>query len=195
MPFPTERADQQRLLRSIANDTGILNGILLELLTVISWYRNVGVAVAAVLQSNTASTMLVITLANASAFSLDSALMLIYGTNLGAIALRLILAAELRGTSLQLVRFEDLFCLVSGALMVILYYAESWLGVPLIRAAITRLSSDLKTQLALAFLLSNVLPAIVIFALQGKCQFLLARLWPATVEDDEAKPKFINPNA
>ncbi len=100
----------------------------------------IGVAVAAVLQSNTASTLLVITLAGAGAFGLEPALMLIYGTNLGAIALRLVLAAELRGTPLQLVRFEDLFCVVSGAMMVALFYVEVVLGVPLVRAAIRLVS-------------------------------------------------------
>jgi phosphate:Na+ symporter len=148
-----------------------------------------------VLQSNTAATLLIITLAGAGAFPPESALMLIYGTNLGAIVLRLLLAAELRGTSLQLVRFEDLFCLLSGAIMVALFYAESLLGVPLVRAAITWLSSDLKTQLALAFLLSNLLPALAISMFQGRCEALLARIWPATAEEDEARPKFINSRA
>jgi len=155
----------------------------------------VGIAVAAVLQSNTASTMLIITLADAGAFHLDSALMLIYGTNLGAIVLRLLLAAELRGTSLQLVRFEDLFCLVGGAIMVALFYTETLLGVPLVRAAITWISPDLKTQLALAFLLSNLLPAVAISMFQGRCQALLAWFWPATEEEEEARPKFIKPQA
>jgi len=106
----------------------------------------VGVAVAALLQSNTAATLLIITLAGAGAFDLEPALMLIYGTNLGTIVLRLLLAAELRGTALQLVRFEDLFCLVSGVIMVALFYAEIPGGVPLVRAAITRISPDLKTR-------------------------------------------------
>src|SRR5262249_4238001 len=155
----------------------------------------VGVAVAAVLQSNTAATLLIITLAGAGAFHLESALMLIYGTNLGAIVLRLLLAAELRGTSLQLVRFEDPFCLVSGTIMVALFYAETLLGVPLVRAAITWITSDLKTQLALAFLLSNLVPAVIISMFQGRCQALLAWLWPATADEEEARPKFINSHA
>ncbi len=155
----------------------------------------IGVAVAAVLQSNTASTLLVITLAGAGAFGLEPALMLIYGTNLGAIALRLVLAAELRGTPLQLVRFEDLFCVVSGAMMVALFYVEVVLGVPLVRAAIRLVSGDLKTQLAIAFLLSNLLPALAISPLLGRCQSLLSWLWPPTAEEDQAKPKYINRHA
>ncbi len=155
----------------------------------------IGIAVAAVLQSNTASTLLVITLAGAGAFDLGPALMLIYGTNLGAIVLRLILAAELRGTSLQLVRFEDLFCLLSGAIMVALFYVEVLLGVPLVEAAVRGITTDVKTQLAVAFLLSNLLPALAISPVLGKCQRLLAWLWPPGVEEDEAKPKYITRHA
>jgi len=155
----------------------------------------VGIALAAVLQSNTASTLLVITLAGAGAFGLAPALMLIYGTNLGAIALRLLLAAELRGTPLQLVRFEDLFCLVSGLVMLLLYSLENQLGIPLVQALITRVSPHLKTQLALAFLLSNLLPAIVISLFQTPAAKLLARIWPATDAEQEAKPKFITSHA
>ena len=44
--------------------------------------------------------------------------MIIYGTNLGTIVIRIILAAGLRGSAQRLVRFEDFFCLVSGVLMV-----------------------------------------------------------------------------
>jgi phosphate:Na+ symporter len=155
----------------------------------------VGVALAAVLQSNTASALLVITLADAGAFHFDSALLLIYGTNLGAIALRLLLAAELRGTPLQLVRFEDLFCLISGAVMLLLYFLERQVGIPIVQALVTFVSPHLKTQLALAFFLSNLLPAIVVTLLQDPCAALLRRLWPATDAEQEAKPKFINSQA
>ena len=69
-----------------------------------------GIAAAALLQSNTGASMLVITLAGSGLFRLPEAALLIYGTNLGAIPLRAILAFGLRGRSLRLVRMEDLFC-------------------------------------------------------------------------------------
>lgn len=155
----------------------------------------VGVAVASILQSNTASTLLAITLAGAGAFDLETAMMLIYGTNLGAIALRLVLAAEMHGTPLQLVRFEDLFCVVSGIIMVALFYIEILAGVPLVIAAVTSISSNLKTQLAWAFLISNLLPALAMSPLLGQCQSLLTWLWPPTAEESEAKPKYITHHA
>jgi phosphate:Na+ symporter len=155
----------------------------------------VGLCLAALLQSNTASTLLIITLAGVGAFDLKAAMMLVYGTNLGAIGLRMILALGLHGTSIQLVRFEDLFCLLSGLLMTMLFYAESLLGIPLVRAAVTTLSSDIKAQLACVFLLSNLIPALAITPFLSACQVLLARLWPPTPSEDAAKPKFLSTQA
>jgi phosphate:Na+ symporter len=154
-----------------------------------------GVVLTAILQSRTAATLVIITLAGAGALDLPPALMLVYGTNLGAIPLRILLSAGLRGTPVQLVRFEDLHCLLSGVLMVVLFYAESLLGIPLISAAVTAVSPDIKTQLALGFLLSNFLPAVVESPFLGPCRVLLARIWPPTASEDAGKPKFITPQA
>lgn len=151
----------------------------------------IGIALAAVLQSNTASALLVITLAGAGAFDLGSALMLIYGTNLGAILLRLLLAADLRGTPLQLVRFEDLFCLTSGVIMVTLFYVEEVAGVPLLQAAIAQIGDDVRSQLAFGFLLSNLIPAIVLSPLLTPCLRLLAWRWPTTTDENAARPKYL----
>jgi phosphate:Na+ symporter len=155
----------------------------------------VGLCLAALLQSNTASTLLIITLAGVGAFDLKAGMMLVYGTNLGAIGLRMILALGLHGTSIQLVRFEDLFCLLSGLLMTALFYAEALLGIPLVRAAVTTLTSDIKAQLACVFLLSNLIPALAITPFLSACQVLLAYLWPPTPSEDAAKPKFLSTQA
>jgi phosphate:Na+ symporter len=151
----------------------------------------IGIALAAILQSNTASALLVITLAGAGAFDLDSALMLIYGTNLGAILLRLLLAADLRGTPLQLVRFEDLFCLTSGVIMVTLFYVEELFGVPLVQAAVSKIGDDVRTQLAFGFLLSNLIPAMVLSPFFTPCLRLLTWCWPPTTDENAAKPKYL----
>ena len=56
---------------------------------------------------------------------LKPAMLMLYGTNLGAIGLRLFLSAGLRGERLRLVRLEDFFCVLSGALMVVLFAVEA----------------------------------------------------------------------
>src|SRR5215813_13689279 len=138
--------------------------------------------------------MLVITLAGIGALGLHPAAMLIYGTNLGAIALRAILALELDGRSLRLVRMEDLFCVASGVLMVGLDLLESS-GVPLVRTGVQALSSDVRVQLALVFLLSNLLPALVLTPALGWCRSLLEWLGPSDVGEVPGKPRYLTNSA
>ncbi len=120
-----------------------------------------GMLAAAILQSNTGATMMVITLAGAGALQFADAAILIYGTNLGAIALRAILASGMKGKGLQLVRLEDLFCVFSGLLMMLLYFLEM-AGVPLVLAFSNWITHSVPMALAVVFFLSNLLPAIVL---------------------------------
>ena len=154
-----------------------------------------GIAAAAILQSNTGAAMLVITLAANGLFDLKAAMLLIYGANLGAIALRMFLSAGLDNRSLRLVRWEDFFCLFSGLLMVALYAVEA-AGVPLIGAFVSSLPVSQTTQLAVVFLLSNFLPALVLAPFISKWFQLLKRLWPdKPASEDPSRPMFLRRQA
>ena len=59
-----------------------------------------GVLVATLLQSNTGAAMLIITFAANGVLDLKLAMLMLYGTNLGAIGLRLFLSAGLRSERL-----------------------------------------------------------------------------------------------
>lgn len=151
----------------------------------------VGFALAAVLQSNSGAALLVMTLAHGNVLGLEPAALLIYGTNLGAIPLRFLLSSGMRGTAVQLIRFEDFFCLLSGALMVALFYIEHLTGVPLVLAAAKRLSDSTSLQLACVFLLSNLLPALLMSPWRKQFLAVVERLWPAGPEATAAEPKFL----
>lgn len=153
-----------------------------------------GIAAAALLQSNTGAAMLIITLAGAGALTLEQAMPILYGTNLGAIILRGFLAMGLRGDSLRLVRMEDLFCVVSGVLMMGLFFAEA-LGLPLVRAMVEALGSGIGQQLALVFLISNFLPALVITPLLPLCAGLLKGLWPNDPVPAPGEPAYLSTQA
>ncbi|HVU86251.1 MAG TPA: Na/Pi symporter [Pirellulales bacterium] len=154
-----------------------------------------GFLLAALLQSNTGATMLVITLAAQGMFGLPTAAMLIYGTNLGAIVLRLLLSIDMRGVPRQLVRFEDAFCLASGLLMVALFFIERVTGLPLVLAGVAAATDKIALQLALVFLLANLLPAIVVMPALGPSLAWLARRWPADEVADAAQPEFLTPQS
>lgn len=153
-----------------------------------------GIAAAAILQSNTGAAMLVITLAGAGAIPVSHALPVIYGTNLGAIVLRLFLAMGLTGSALRLVRMEDLFCLLSGVLMMVLYFAEA-AGIPLVQSLISHVSGGAPIQLAVVFLLSNLLPALLMTPFLPSCAALLDRVWPNDPKAAPNAPAFLTSQA
>lgn len=146
----------------------------------------VGFAAAAILQSNTGATMLVITLAAGGSFTLEQAAPIIYGTNLGAIVLRAFLALSLDGPSIRLVRFEDLFCVVGGVVLMACYFVEL-AGVPLLGALVGAVTSELSLQLALLFLFSNLLPALLLFPFRGAVLGLLERVLPEKPDPNALK--------
>lgn len=173
-----------------------------------AWFRNgldfavrsplpafaAGILAAALLQSNTGAAMLVITFAGAGAIDFTPAMLMIFGTNLGAIVLRMFLSAGLKGRELRLVRLEDLFCLWSGILMAVLFLLEQ-AGVPLIGAALRDAPLAVSIKLAIVFLLSNLLPALVMSPFLGACRKALERVWPDREGDEPGRPKYLRNQA
>lgn len=153
-----------------------------------------GIAAAAILQSNTGAAMLVITLAGAGAIPVSQAMPVIYGTNLGAIVLRIFLSVGMTGDGLRLVRMEDLFCVVSGGLMMALFYLEA-AGVPLIGLLVRGVSGGPAVQLAAVFFLSNLLPALVLTPLLPACSSFLKMLWPNDPVPRPGAPAFLTTQA
>lgn len=153
-----------------------------------------GIAAAAILQSNTGAAMLVITLAGTGAIPVSQAMPVIFGTNLGAIILRLFLSVGMKGDALRLVRMEDLFCAVSGILMMALFYLEE-AGIPLVGALVREVSGGPSVQLAVVFLLSNLLPALVLMPVLPACSRLLKKLWPNDPTPRPGVPAFLTTQA
>lgn len=153
-----------------------------------------GIGAAALLQSNTGAAMLVITFAGTGALSFNAAMLMIFGTNLGAIGLRLFLSSGLKGRQMRLVRLEDLFCVVSGVVMLLLYVVES-AGVPLVGALAKSAAETVPTQLALVFLMSNFLPALVMTPTLRLWQGMLKRIWPNEAVEEPGKPLYIHSQA
>jgi phosphate:Na+ symporter len=154
----------------------------------------IGIAAAALLQSNTGAAMVLITLAAGGAFEVAEAAPAIYGTNLGAIALRAFLARGLSGSAIRLVRMEDLFCAFSGLLMMALFFLER-AGIPLVQAFVNSLHGGDAMRLAAVFLLSNLIPALVLSPFLSHCESLLKRVWPSDAAERPGEPKFLRSQA
>lgn len=155
----------------------------------------VGIGAAALLQSNSGAAMLVITLAASGVFEVPQAALMIYGTNLGAIGLRFLLSTNLDRASQRLVRFEDLFCVCSGVVMLLLFWVESF-GIPGPIALSGKIAEDsVATQLAILFLLSNAIPAAILSGFTGRIIEWLEHIMPGGRTLDLAHPHFISDTA
>ena len=154
----------------------------------------IGFAASALLQSNTGAAMVVITLAHGGALDVSEGMPIIYGANLGAILLRMFLASGLSGSSIRIVRTEDLFCVFGGVLMMGLFFAEK-AGIPLVLALAERIDGGTPIQLAMVFLLSNLIPAIVITPLLPLCDAALKKFFPSDPSDKPHCPKYLTNQA
>ena len=154
----------------------------------------IGFAASALLQSNTGAAMVVITLAQGGALKVSEGMPIIYGANLGAILLRMFLASGLKGSSVRLVRMEDLFCVFGGVLMMGLLFAEK-AGIPLVLGLAERMDGGAPIQLALVFLLSNLIPAIVFTPLLPLCDAALKKFYPSDPSDKPHCPKYLTNQA
>ncbi|MBU6183171.1 MAG: Na/Pi symporter [Verrucomicrobia bacterium] len=153
-----------------------------------------GIAAAAILQSNTGATMVLITLVGSGGLSFPQAVPAIYGANLGAIALRAFLSRGMSGAALRLVRMEDLFCVFSGVVMMALLEIERT-GVPLVQALVEHFVAGEAMRLATVFLLSNLIPAVLITPALPLCSSLLKRIWPTDPAEQPGRPRFLVPQA
>jgi len=150
-----------------------------------------GLFAAALLQSNTGATLLIITLATAGGMDERVAIPMIYGTNLGAVFLRIFLSLGLQGNGLRLVRFEDFFVMVGGIFMLVLFYLESF-GVPLVGELSASLSPEVATRLALVFLFSNLFPVLLLWPFAPQIWRLLERWIGEPAEAAAGMPKFLD---
>ncbi len=153
-----------------------------------------GIAAAAILQSNTGATLLIISFAIKGILTVDVAAPLIYGTNVGAVFLRLFLSAGMHGDGLRLVRFEDIFVIFAGLLMLGLLYLEL-AGLPLVLALTEWMNPNAATRLALVFLLSNLLPALAFLPLQGRSWQVLLRWISDPPEAELGRPRYLDASA
>ena len=138
--------------------------------------------------------MVVITLAQGGALKVSEGMPIIYGANLGAILLRMFLATGLKGSSVRLVRMEDFFCVFGGVLMMGLLFAEK-AGIPLVLGLAGRMDGGAPIQLALVFLLSNLIPAIVFTPLLPLCDAALKKFYPSDPSDKPHCPKYLTHQA
>jgi phosphate:Na+ symporter len=151
----------------------------------------IGVLLGFIAQSSTVVAMLTVGFVAADAFPLEQALPLVYASMIGSNLFRILLSSSFRGSTRQLVRFQNILNLTGAVSFIILYYIEQHFHVPLIIALVKSFSSQADMQVFLAFFLLNITAILILSALQNPIAAWLERSLPSTPEQAFAEPKFL----
>ena len=155
----------------------------------------VAALLTAILQSANAVCVFGIGLATVGVFSVDQAIMVIYGSCLGSSVILYLLSAGLRGRSRQVAMYMVLYDMLVCVVLVPLLFYELYFDIPLMKALVLSVGLDLDQQLALVYVLISVLPLPVMLAGLGWSAALLERLWPSSQTDSLSRPRFIHDHA
>ena len=150
---------------------------------------------AFVAQSAAAVSVVAITLTKAGLFNIDQTMMIIYGANVGASCITWFLSTGLKGTTKQLAMAQVLFNYIGGLLFVPLFYLELYTQLPLVKAGVASVTTNIEQQMALVYLVFNLVVSIVLSFALNPYHRLLQRFWPPTQVENDSKVAFIYENA
>ena len=126
---------------------------------------------------------------------IEQILMICYGACLGSSISVYLLTMHLAGRARQVAMYQVLYNCVAAAIFVPMLYAEIYLDVPLIRAAILSIDLPLLQLLAVSCILVEVTTSLFQLAVLGPAARLVERWWPTTEVEVLSKPRFIHDRA
>lgn len=143
------------------------------------------------IQSAATVTAIAIALTTSGLLSLESTLMMVYGSNLGPAVSTWLLAAKLTGGAKRLAVFQVIFKFFGLLLFTSLFYIEIYYQVPLVIALLKQLSNNLPTQMAYAYLSFQIITAILLSFTIPLLNKFLSKKHPESLEDTLSKPKYM----
>ena len=150
-----------------------------------------GALFAFVAQSAAVASVVAITLMKGGLFNIDQTMMIIYGSNMGSSCIAWFLSTGLKGTAKQVVMSQVFFNFVGVIIFFPLFFLEVYMGLPLVKAGVTSLTTHIEQQMALVYLLFNLVTCVVLSLALNPYYRILQRLWPPTREENESKATFI----
>ena len=146
-----------------------------------------------IVQSSSEVTVFGISLAAVGIFSVEQAIMIMYGSLIGSGAILYLLSAGLRGRSRQVAMYLVGYNVLICAVLVPVLYFEVHSGVPLVKASALALELDQQLAAVYVFLCVFLLPVML-----GGLKWtgsVLERRWPTSPADELARPRFIHDHA
>jgi phosphate:Na+ symporter len=151
----------------------------------------VGAVLSILVQSPQSVAILAIALTSADVLTTWTTIAIIYGSNFGGGLSTYLLSSGFKGTSRQIMIFQTLFNVLTGAVLLLFFYIERFTGIPLVHAFVTSLGHQVAQQMAVVYLIFNVFGAIMMFVLRAPILGWIERRWPPTPDEDIAKLQFL----
>jgi phosphate:Na+ symporter len=155
----------------------------------------IGAILTIIAQSSTVVSLIAIALTKADILEVNDTIILIYGTNVGSSLITWFLSSGIKGAGKQLIMYQVIFNFVGAILLIPLFYLEVHYQVPSIKWLVERLASSVEQQMALVYVLFQIVPAIVMFLFMDQFHNFLTRHWPITEEEHLSKLKYIHDHA
>ena len=155
----------------------------------------VGVAFAVVAHSASTVAIVAMALTYSGAVDMEFGLMLIYGAGLGTGLGTILLAGSQPGLGRRLGLYQLILKTMGVLVLVPLFWIEHYLDVPLVRAGLAQITSNVGLQLALVYIGYQLVCDLAIHPLHHRVDHWLERWAPATQAEELVKPKYIYPGA
>ena len=151
----------------------------------------IGVFVTLVVQSSATVSVISVTLIGVGVLTFNQSVMIVFGASLGSGLSVFLLGANLEGRGRQLALFQ-LLLKVSGLLLIIpLFLAEVWSGMPPLIAQLQTMVPSVDTQVALIYLLLQLASCLAMTVLAAPAARLVERLSPPSQEEVLSRPRYL----
>ena len=143
------------------------------------------------IQSAATLSAITIALAKTGVLTMDSSLIIIYGTNLGPALATWFVTSNLKGPARRLSFFQIIFRAGTLALFVSIFYVELYSGLPLFKSFLKMLTPDLALELALAYFMFQFVGCAFLTVFINPVDRYLERKFPITHEERLSQPAYI----
>jgi phosphate:Na+ symporter len=154
-----------------------------------------GAALTPVVQTAKTVSAVAVAMVSSHLLTIDQAIMIVLGANFSSCLNIFFMSANIVGTSRQLSLYQAGLKVV-GVLGVLPFFALDYFmeGKPAL-SVLGQLSDNLTIQVAIVYLLVQVVALLVAWPLEGPILALLARMAPPTAQEALSRPKFISEHA
>jgi phosphate:Na+ symporter len=147
------------------------------------------------IQSPQSVAILAIALATSGVLDSWTTIVIIYGSNFGGGLSTYFLSAGFKGTSRQIMIFQVLFNVLTGTVLLGLFFVERHGGVPLVHALVGSINTGFAQQMAFVYLIFNVFGAGMMYVLRKPLLSVIERRWPPSAEENIARLEYLHDHA